>query len=232
MNLRSFLGNEHGFRIIADLRGPERRHPGHIHILADKNTAERDAAFGYFPVSIGEDDGLLAVLRHHPQGGDQHGRKELIRILRPGPGRVCPAVPAVGHGDLQRVFPLQQFPDVIGLDLQALAVFRPAGRQDKVPHPLPVQHRLINAVAGDLQHCGTDGPPAGKAPAEYRHHGGRRAFHGYPGCILNQHNDPPVFLHRIFIFFCPLFYRLKQALSQGFFSARKHLTKDPEIDLS
>ena len=189
MNLRTFLGDQHGFRIIAGDGRDIGKRPRHIHVFTDKDAAEGDSAFGNLPGAVRQDGFLAAVFINQTQGGDEHGGQELIRILCAGPGRVGPAVPAVGHGNLQGVFFLQQVPDVIALHLKALAVFRPARGEDETADPAAVEHRLIDAVTGHFQRCGTEGSAAGKKPAEHRHHGGRSPVHPDPGRVADDHDD-------------------------------------------
>ena len=158
MDFRTLLGNQHGFREIADLCRYKRKGTGHIHILAGEDAAQGYRAFGNFPGIVRQDDRLAAILETKTEGGDEHGGKEFIRIAGAGPGRIRPAEPAVGNGDLKRILFTQQACDIISLYLQAPAVFSPAGGKNKITDPAAVQHRFVYSVAGHFQDCGADMP--------------------------------------------------------------------------
>ena len=96
-------------------------------------------------------------------------------------------IPAVAYRHLQAVFLLQAVCEIIGLHLQPLLIGGPAGSQEGVPNPLPVELHLIDA----------QGRYIGPGPKERFADGKSAAEHGAGDQIVLKAVGNPAGLHAL-----------------------------------
>ena len=124
----------------------DRLQPGVVGLTLLEVVFPRGPLLAGLPALVAAEDGFAVDLQLAEQG-------QIGAIIIPqAVDAHAAAVPAVAQGDGQLVFTgAQQSAHVIALHREALGIVPGAGGQHEIAHALPVQCRLIEAVAGDEQ---------------------------------------------------------------------------------
>ena len=119
-----------------------------------KKIVFEDRADGGLPRFVGNNAAHGAVVR-----GDLELRQKLRALAVSLPAEPCEvaAIPAVAEDHADGVVALRELRrDVIGLEVDPLAVVGPARREDVAADDLAVDFALINSERGDVQHSRLD----------------------------------------------------------------------------